>query len=67
MNKEVLFDVGGMAVSLFNIPVFVLLVLGKSVLTFYAIMQWLCEYYEITPEFIYHRRGAIFKTEEKYT
>ena len=48
------------------IPLFVLVVLLKSFLIFYAIAQWLNEYYEITQTKIYHRKGIIFKTEESF-
>ncbi len=47
-------------------PLYILLVLLKTALTIYLILQWLNSYYEITSTHIYHRRGVIFKKEEQY-
>ncbi len=55
-----------MGIKIFNIPFFLVLVLLKILLTVIVILQWLNEYYEITKTIIYHRKGLIFKTEEKY-
>lgn len=38
----------------------------KVLLTIYIVLQWLNEYYEITPDYIIHRRGIIFRKSEKY-
>lgn len=42
------------------------LVLSKIILTVYIVLDWLNEYYEINKEFIYHRRGIIWTSEQKY-
>lgn len=39
----------------------------KVLLTIYIVLQWLNEYYEITPEAIVHRRGIINRKSERYT
>lgn len=56
----------GVVIPGFNIPLFVVLVGLKTALTLYILMDWLNEYYEITPEFITHRKGIVFRYEEKY-
>jgi hypothetical protein len=38
----------------------------KIITTIYVVLQWLNEYYEITPDEIVHKRGIIFKKVEKY-
>lgn len=38
----------------------------KIVLTIYVVLQWLNEYYEITPEYIYHKKGIIFRQEKQF-
>lgn len=38
----------------------------KISLTVYVVLQWLNEYYEITPEYIYHKKGIIFRTTQEY-
>ena len=40
--------------------------LTKILITMYVVLLWLNEYYEITPECIYHKRGIIFKKTEQY-
>ena len=40
--------------------------LVKIIITCYVVLLWLNEYYEITPEYIYHRKGLIFKKREQY-
>lgn len=55
-----------MGIRIFNIPLFLVLIIIKTLLTVIVILQWLNEYYEITKTIIYHRKGLIFKTEEKY-
>lgn len=49
-----------------NIPLFLALVLIKTSLTIFVVFQWLNEYYEISAEFIIHKKGAIFRREEKF-
>lgn len=38
----------------------------KIALTIYVILLWLNEYYEITPDYIMHKHGIIFKKQEHY-
>lgn len=38
----------------------------KIFFTFYIVLQWLNEYYEITPEHIVHKSGVIFRKTEEY-
>jgi hypothetical protein len=38
----------------------------KLLLSTYTILLWLNEYYEITPEFVSHRKGIVHRTQEKY-
>ncbi len=38
----------------------------KILLTIYVVLQWLNEYYEITPDAIIHKKGIIFKHIERY-
>lgn len=54
-------------ISLFNVPFFLILVAIKTAFTIFIIVQWLEEYYEITPKEIIHRNGLLVKKEEKYT
>lgn len=46
--------------------IFATLGILKIVADIYVVLQWLFEYYEITPTFISHKRGVIFRTEERY-
>lgn len=57
----------GREISLFNIPLFVILVIAKTSLTIFVTVQWINEYYEITPKEVIYRRGLIFKKEERNT
>lgn len=54
-------------ISLFNIPVFLTLVVIKTFITFFVIFQWLEESYEITPKEIIHNRGFFFKHVERHS
>ena len=38
----------------------------KILISIYIVLQWLNEYYEITPEYIVHKHGIIFKKQEQY-
>lgn len=38
----------------------------KLIVDILAVLQWLNEYYEITPEYIIHKTGIIFRKTEKY-
>jgi len=51
---------------LYSIPVFCGFLVIKMLFSVYIVLQWINEYYEITPTVIYHRSGVIFKKEEKY-
>jgi|GEM_PF-1402612 len=50
--------------NIFNWYVFLGLVVLKTLLMFYIIMQWLNMYYEITPDNIIYRNGFIYKKEQ---
>ncbi len=56
--------------DLTNIPSFLIIfgILGtlKVLTTSFIVLQWLNEYYEITPEAIIHKSGIVFKKEERY-
>ncbi len=51
-----------------NTFLFIFIVLGVIKLLFgtYTVLLWLNEYYEITPEFVSHKKGIIYRTQEKY-
>lgn len=38
----------------------------KIALSVYIVLEWLNEYYEITPEYVIHKQGIIFRKTEKY-
>jgi|SRR3989344_3948317 len=46
--------------------IFVVLGIIKTAINTYVILSWLSEYYEITPEYIVHKHGIIFKKAEQY-
>ena len=48
------------------LSIFALIGVGKIFLTIYIVLQWLNEYYEITPEHIVHKKGFIFRKTETY-
>ncbi len=54
-------------IAVFNLPIFLLAVLIKSIVMIYVIVLWLEEYYEITTNEVYHRKGFIIKREERFT
>lgn len=47
-------------------PIYLVFVAIKTLVTMFIILQWLNEYYEISPALITHRKGIIFRFEEKY-
>ena len=49
-----------------SLVVYGVLIIFQVVVTSYIVLQWLNEYYEITPDEIVHRNGIIFKKIEKY-
>src|SRR5690348_4699784 len=48
------------------VPVITLLVLLKTFITIFIILQWLNEYYEISSDMIKYRRGIIFRRVDDY-
>lgn len=60
-----IFEVASLDPNSFLI-IFITLGMIKLLLGTYAILLWLNEYYEITPEFVSHRKGIIHRTQEKY-
>src|SRR3989344_1241812 len=48
----------------YNILYFGLLLFGKILLTLFIVLEWLNEYYEITPTKIFYRRGIIWRKED---
>lgn len=48
----------------YNIWYFGFLLLVKILLTLFIVLEWLNEYYEITPTKIFHRRGIIWRKED---
>ncbi len=48
------------------LTVFGILGIFKVFTTIYVVLQWLYEYYEITPDEIVHKNGIIFRKVEKY-
>lgn len=50
----------------YNVWYFGLLVFGKILLTLFIVLEWLNEYYEITPTKIFYRRGIIWRRENAY-
>lgn len=51
--------------SSYNILFFLIAVVIKIVLTFYIVLAWLNEYYEITSSAVRHRKGIIFVRKEQ--
>lgn len=45
---------------------FITIGIFKILVGCYVVLLWLNEYYEITPEFVVHKTGLIFKKEEHY-
>lgn len=50
-----------------NIPLLLVLISLKTIAMIYIILEWLEEYYEITPEQVIHKKGFIFRREERYS
>ena len=48
------------------LSIFIFLGIVKTLTNAYIILAWLNEYYEITPEYIVHKHGIIFKKAEQY-
>lgn len=65
IQNSFLFGDIGFASILFLV-FFVVAGIFKIVLGCYVVLLWLNEYYEITPEYIVHKKGLIFKKQEQY-
>lgn len=48
------------------LTVFIILGIAKILMDAYIVLTWLNEYYEITPEYIFHKKGIIFRKTEQY-
>lgn len=57
-------NVFGNSYGLYLILLFVVFILGKMFVVIFVIIQWLYDYYEITPKEIIHKRGWFFRKEE---
>jgi len=57
----------GDSILYINIPYFCFVIILKTIVMLAIIIQWLNEYYEITPKYVIHKRGFFFKKEERYT
>lgn len=64
-SHEIPTEIGKRIIEL-NIPFFVLLAVVKLGFTIFIIVSWLDEYYEITPKEVLHRKGLLFKKEERH-
>lgn len=53
--------------TVFNVFIFLILVIIKTAFVVFIILQWLNEYYEITPKEVIHKSGLIFRREERHT
>jgi membrane protein YdbS with pleckstrin-like domain len=51
---------------IFNLPVYLGLVVVKMFLTIFIVVQWVNEYYEIYPTEVIYKKGFIVKQEERY-
>lgn len=54
-------------ISLFNIPIFLILVVIKIALVIYVIVEWFNEYYVITTTEVIHKKGLFMKREQRHT
>ena len=52
--------------SILFLGFFIIAGIFKIVLGCYVVLLWLNEYYEITPEYVVHKKGIIFKKQEQY-
>ena len=44
----------------------ILLTIVESMLGMYIVLEWVSEYYEISPYAVVHKRGVLFKKEDRY-
>lgn len=49
-----------------NIILYVTFIIFEISLTVYVVLDWLTEYYEVTPEYIIHRHGILNPKEKKH-
>jgi hypothetical protein len=52
--------------TLLFLSVFTILGIVKIGLTIYVVLQWLNEYYELSPDYISHKSGIVYRKTEKY-
>lgn len=52
--------------SFIFLGVFAMLGMCKILLSIFIVLRWLHEYYEITPEYVIHKKGIIFRKSEQY-
>lgn len=52
--------------NIYGFVAFIVLTIFETLLTIFIVLQWLCEYYEISPYAVSHKRGVIFKKEDRY-
>lgn len=57
----------GQASPQFNLPIFIIIFTLKMFIVFWVLLEWVNNYYEITPKEIIHKRGFLFKSEERDT
>ena len=53
--------------SVYMIPIYVVLVILKTALTVFIIIQWFEETYDITSKEVIHRKGFLFRDEARFT
>lgn len=57
----------GQASPQFNLPIFICIFTLKMFIVFWVLLEWVNNYYEITPKEVIHKRGFLFKTESRDT
>lgn len=65
-SNKLTLDVAGNIISSHGLTFFLTLFIAKITLSIYAILEWINEYYEIWPNLVIHKRGFIFKHEERH-
>lgn len=53
--------------SYFGLILLVIVFATEILLTIFATLQWINDYYELTPDKVIHRKGLIFRKIEKYS
>lgn len=64
-NEQLPIDTGSK--SLIGLALIVLIFVVQFSLTVYGVLQWMNDYYEITPQTLIHKKGLIFRKLEKYS